>query len=342
MGARENYCPASRSSAFGCVVFLAFIVATVPLAGFAWGGKTRIQRRYRVGQRMVYQTTIKSTASVHSNPEGLKDFLPPVPTEMGTRQQNTVTVRKVNADGTTQVENRFDRFEFESNLPDLLPASLGDSAVAAQEEFSERVQGQSLTVQYDRAGRLVDFEGADGLFEDLDEPLRETARQILRLFLEQMGGVGLYPDHAVKKGEEWKYDLHAQPTQDYPFFVEGTSTLRYVGRTRHVGTKAAIIDFRFTSHLRPSVDNMRQDEAWAQLEEQGMKLDIQIRGEGTGRVLVALDDGRLLQNHTTIQQTLTAETANPAAAHIPAHGPLSLRVVSRTLLQVEGGRERGR
>lgn len=322
------------------IAFVIAVVVPVPLR--AWGGKTRLVRRYRPGQQMVYQTTIKTTSSLHSNPESLKDFLPPVPTEMGTRQQNTITVRKVNANGTAQVENRFDRFEFESNLPDLVPEGLEDSAATAQKEFSERVQGRALTVQYDRAGRLVDFTGEDTLLEDLEEPMRETARQILRIFLEQMGGGGLYPDHAVKKGEQWKYSLDAQPTEGYPFFVDGESTLRYVGRTRHEGIKAAIIDLHFASRLRPSIDSMRQDEAWAQLEAQGMKLDIEIHGEGTGRVLVALDDGRMLQNHTNIQQTLTAEMANPATAKIPVQGPLTLRVESRTFMQVEGEGKRGR
>ena len=55
--------------------------------------------------------------------------------------------------------------------------------------------GQTLTAHYGRDGRLVDFDGADSFFQDIDAPVREPLLQMLRLFLEQMGGQSLYPDH---------------------------------------------------------------------------------------------------------------------------------------------------
>ena len=69
---------------------------------------------------MVYRTSIETEAKIRSNPEGLKAFLPPLPTRLSTRQQNTVTVRSVSPEGVAEVENRFDEFELESNLPDLV------------------------------------------------------------------------------------------------------------------------------------------------------------------------------------------------------------------------------
>jgi hypothetical protein len=247
-------------------------------------------------------------------------------------------VRSVSADGVAEVENRFDRFEFESNLvPPPLPGDMREAAAAAQEEFSRQLNGQVLTVRYDRSGRLVGFSGAEAALEQLDTQFREPAKQILRVFLEQMGGGGLFPDHPVKKGEEWSLKLDAPPSAEYPFRVEGENTLRFVGKTRHRGVGAAIIDLRFKNLLRPSLDYLRRDGAFLALQAQGMGVEISISGEGEGRVLVALDDGRLLQNRTTIRQTLKAELANAAGIATTDGGPLRLQVESETVLQVEGG-----
>ena len=302
----------------------------------AWGRGIRLVRKYRPGQRMVYQTSMETHAKVHSTPEGLKAFLPPLPTELSTHQQNTVTVRSVSPDGVAEVENRFDRFEFQSNLPELLPDDARDSARTTQEEFAKRVSGQTLTARYDRHGKLLGFDGAEAFLADLDAPLQETARQMLRLFLEQMGGQLLYPGHRVTMGEEWKQNLASPPTDGNPFAVEGESTMRYVGKTRYGGVKAAIIDFKFTNVLRPSMERLREAGPLAQLESQGMGLDIKIDGQGEGRMIVALDDGRVLQNHATLQQTLSAKLKSDAGVRLPVEGPLTLDVNSETRLELDG------
>jgi len=320
----------------------AFLILTCSLPAHAWGGKVKLARKYRPGQRMVYQTSMQTRATIRSNPPGLKAFLPFLPTELGARQQNTVTVRVVHPDGTAEVDNRFDAFEFQSNLPDLLPEEVRDSARGAQEEFSERLIGQALTARYDRAGRLLGFEGADGLLQELDAPLRETVRQVLRVFLEQMGGQALYPDQRVKKGEEWKQKISTPPTEAYPFRAEGESTMRFVGKTRHGGVKAATIDFRFTNLLRPALENPRQAGPLAQLEAQGMGLDLRIDGQGQGRALVALDDGRILQNHATLHQTLRARLKPASGIPLPTAEPMTLEVESETRLEVVGAGERSR
>ena len=66
-----------------------------------------------------------------------------------------------------------------------------------------------------------------------------------------------------------------------------------------------------------------------------MGLEISVRGEGQGRVLVALDDGRVLQNQSTIRQTLKAEMPKTAGIKIPVNGPLSLQIDSETTIRVD-------
>jgi hypothetical protein len=312
------------------------LILACALPAHGWGGKTKLARKYRPGERLVYHTSIKTSAAIESNPPELKALLPPLPTTLSTRQQNTLIVRSVTREGVAEIENRFDRFEIESNLTEMLPEELQDTAQKAQEEFSQRLSGHSLIVRYDRSGRLLDIGAADSLLADLDAPLRETCRQLLRVFFEHIGGNALYPDHPVKKGEEWRRRLDAPPEEDYPFSVEGESTMRFVGKTRHQGTKAAIIDFRFTNVLKPSLESLRKAGPLAQLEAQGMGLDMRIDGQGQGRVLVALKDGRILRNDATLHQQLRAEVPNNGPARLPVAGPLKIQVDSNTEIRMEG------
>lgn len=332
--------PDTTALAWAFAAVLVLVCGAVP--AHAWGGKTSLVRKYRPSQEVVYQTHIMTHVTVQSNPESLKALLPPLPTELKTRQQNTVTIRAVQADGSAEVENRFDLFEVQSNLGDVLPEEMKGSAQSAQEEFSKRVSGQALTARYDRHGKLLGFEGEDPLLEELDAPLRQMGREILRMFLEQMGGRAFYPDHQVKRGEEWKVKLNAAPTDDYPYTLEGESTFRFVGKTRYQGVKAAIIDFRFSNLLRPTPESLRQAGPTAMLEAQGMALDIHIEGQGQGRALVALDDGRILQNHTTLQQALKARLEGASGLRLPVSGPLTLDVHSETRLEVDATEEHRR
>ncbi len=322
-------------SVFGAFAIIALVLSSTP-AAYAWGGKIQLTRKYQPGQTMVYETKVQTRATISSDPPALKSFLPPVPSELGTRQQNTVTVRAVHPDGAADVETRFDEFEFRSDLFQLLPGNARESAEQAQREFSRRMSGQSLTAHYDRGGRLLGFDGADDILEQLDAPLREAFRQILKLFLDQMGGNALYPDHRVKPGEEWKRSLDAQPTDQYPFAMEGENTLRYTGKTRYHGVKSAVVDFHFTNLLKPTPEILRRGTPLAKLEEQGLSLDIRIDGQGQGRVLLALADGRVLQNHSTVHQALTARLKSPPGGALRVPEPLILKIDSDTTLEVEG------
>src|SRR3989475_6006699 len=201
-----------------------------------------LARRYGPGQTMVYQTETHTQATIRTEPSGLKAFLPPLPTDLTTKQQNTVTVRTVRADGSADLENRFDRFDLQSDLPERSPRELRDSAVHAQHNFSRESSGQTLVAHYDRQGGLLGFEGADAILQSTDALLREPLREALRLLLEQMGGNSLSPGHPVKLDEEWTSKFTSQPTEAEPWLVEGESTWRYSGKTRDGQVDAAIID----------------------------------------------------------------------------------------------------
>ena len=301
------------------------------------GGKVLLARKYRPGQSMVYVTKVSTNSKIDSNPPELKNFFPPMPTDLRLNQQNTVTVSKVHPDGAADVQHRFDKFEIQTDLG-ALPENVRDSITQAQQEVSQRMVGQTLTAHYDHDGRLVDFDGADNLFRDIDAPVREPLLQMLRLFLEQMGGQSLYPDHRVKVGEEWSQNLDAQPVKNYPFQVEGKSTLHYSGKTRYQGVKAAIVDYHFENTLTPAVEGLRKGGALPQLEAMGMRLDMQISGKGQGRILVALDDGRVLQNHSTLHQTLSAIMKGREGFVAPAEQLPRLEIQSDTEMEVDGSK----
>jgi hypothetical protein len=302
----------------------------------AWGGKVRLARKYRLGQEMVYETEIRTTATVQSNPPTLKVFLPPVPSALTSRHRNTVRIGKIHPDGSADIENRFDEFDVQSELPESIPEEVRNDAREAAEEFTRRLKGQTLTARYDRVGRLLDFAGAEELLGELDAPLRDSLREVLKLFLDQMGGNALYPDHRVKPGDEWKQKLSEPASESYPYVMEGESTLRYAGKTRYRGVKAAIIDFRFTNALKPETLKLRDEGPLAELESQGMGIEMQIEGRGEGRILVALDDGRVLQNHSTIQQTLSALLKGSPGVPLPTAESASLQVDSETRLEMDG------
>lgn len=320
----------------GGVALLLLALATSPAAQGA-GGEVMLTRKYRPGRAIVYVTKVHTNSKVDSTPPSLKDFFPPMPADMRLNQQSTVTVSKVQSDGAADVQHRFDKFVIQTDLT-ALPENIRDTVTQAQQEMSERIVGQTLTVHYDHDGRLVDFEGADNFFRDVDAPVREPLMQMLRLFLEQMGGHSLYPDHRVKVGEEWSQDLDAQPLKDYPFQVRGKSTMHYSGKTRYQGIKAAIVDYHFENALTPSQEGLRKGGALPQLEDMGMRLDIQISGKGQGRILVALDDGRVLQNHSTLHQTLTAVMKGKEGPASPAELLPRLEIQSDTEMEVEGNK----
>jgi len=303
---------------------------------WAWGGKVRLARTYRPGRSMVYQTRVETHATVHSTPEGLTAFLPPLPTEFKARQQNTVTVRAVHPEGTVDIETRFDEFEFHSNLVERLAEKDRAAAAQAEQEFGRRLAGETLTVHYDGDGHLRSFEGADNLLRQVDAPYREPLHQLIGFFLEQLGGQTLYPGHEVRPGDEWKRRIDSPSSDLFPFELEGENTLRYMGKTRYHGVKAGVVDYRFTSVVKPGATGASSAGPFAPLAVMGVTLDLGIDGQGRGRALVALDDGRLLENRSTLRQKLSARLKSSPRGSAPASQPLSLDLDSETRLEIDG------
>ena len=96
------------------------------------------------------------------------------------------------------------------------------------------------------------------------------------------------------------------------------------------------MDYHFENSLIPGEKGLDAGGAMSALDAMGARLDIHISGKGDGRILVALDDGRVLQNHSTLHQTLSAlmkgkEGLLEAGDQIP-----KLEIQADTDLQVEG------
>jgi hypothetical protein len=285
---------------------------------------------------MVYATKIHTKAVIHSEPSVLQSFLPPLPTDFTIRQQNTVTVKAVHSDGSADIENHFDKFDFQSDLADRAPANFRDSVVRTEQEVSEHVAGQDIVAHFDRNGGLKRFEGGEGLLEQVDLAYREPLRQALRLFLEQVGGGALYPERPVRLGETWKRKFDSAPSAAYPYNVDGESTLRYVGKTKVEGIKAAVVEFSFVDVVRPAPEAFGKAEPLAQLASHGLGVEIRIEGQGQGRVLLALDDGRVLRDHSTFHQTLRARLKSSAPLPFNKSQPLKLEVQSDSEMDVDG------
>ena len=315
---------------------LALMTLWTSMPALAWGGQVKLTRRYQSGQKMVYATKMHTKAMIHSEPPELQNFLPPLPTDFSVQQQNTVTVKAVHSDGSADIENHFDKFELKSNLAERASDSLRDPTARAQQEISQQLAGQDIVAHFDRSGRLLGLEGGESLFEQVDLAYREPLRQAMRFFMEQLEGQSLFPDHPVKPGETWTRKLDSSASAAYPYNVEGGNTLRYIGKTKVGSVKAAVVELSFLEVLRPAPDALGKTNPLAQLESHGLAVDMRVDGQGKGRVLLALDDGRMLQNHSSIRQTLSANLKNAAALPFTNSKTVKLEVQTDTEMDVEG------
>ena len=307
-------------------------------------GSITLVRKYRVGESTVYRTQTRTTTTIHTNPVGLEAFLPPIPTVITTQQQNTVKVRAIHPDGTVDVENHFDRFEMNYDLPERTPKELRDSILHEQQAFCRHVNGQTLVAHYDREGHLLRFEGAEGILESLSAPVRQPVEQVIKFFLEQLGGARFYPDHAVRLDEEWKRDFKEQPTTTFPWAVETENTYRYSGQTDERGERAAVIEFRFTNLLTPPRISLTGGAAAEPLKDVSRedRLHVEIRGRSKGQMLVALEGGRILENKADIHQALTGSLKTVPGVNQPASSPITVEMNADTAFKMEAGQDEGR
>lgn len=314
------------------------LAASLPAHAW-WGHKVTLKRTYRTGQTMVYETLTDTKVDVKSDPPGLEAFLPPIPTNLSASLENTVTVREVHPDGSVDVENRFNNLKLDSDVSNRLPDAEKSSADEAEKEFVTQVEGETVTVHFDRNGNVAGIDGVDKMFGELDEPLREPLRQVMNYFFSQMSGNALYPGHPIRRGEVWRLPMTGAFTTELPLKAQGESTLRYAGKTRYGRAKADEIDIKFTEGLTPAGDTLEQFGPLARLEAQGLKLDIALTGQGEGKVLVSSKDGHILQNHSTIHQTLTARLTGLATVQHAASDPITMVINAETHLQID---EKGR
>jgi hypothetical protein len=309
------------------------------LPGAAGGGMT-LARRYEPGESTVYQTETRTRIAIRTSPAGLEAFLPLLPTGINTRQQNTLTVRTVHGDGVADVENHFDQFAMDYNLPEKTPEELRTSSMQQQQAFCRQLRGQTLVAHYDHEGRLLRFEGSEPMLQLVSAPLRPPLEQVLRFFLEQMGGASFYPARPVKVNEEWKRSTSARATDAFPWGIESESVYRYSGETTYNGMKAAVIEFHFTDVLTPALQRLNLPGAAAELSQpanEGNRLHVEIRGEGKGRMLAAIEGGRILENQASIRQTLNASLRSlPGTAE--GSNPLNVEINAETTLQMGAGR----
>jgi hypothetical protein len=323
--------PIRWSATVVTVAALACSLAAYSLAGPA--ASVTLAPKLHPGEVLIYETQTHTNARVRTDPSELRAFLPPLPTEISTHHQNTLTVRAIHPDGIADVENRFDRFELQYELPQETPQELRAPAMQQEQEFCRRVNGQTLLAHYDRHGRLLGFEGAEAILLSLSAPLREPLQQALKFFLEQMGGAGFYPGHAVKPGEEWKHRFRVQGIGSSSA-VQGEIAYRYTGETQHLGTKAAIIEVKWTDLLAPPLADGGTAHG-PQAGAQGNDLRLELRGQGQGRLLVALDGGHILANRSSIQQTLKASLKGVPGINRPPSDRVTVEVTTETTFEMD-------
>jgi hypothetical protein len=277
-------------SAVGLLAFI--VLGFSAAANLACGGEadqaigTVLVRKYRTGKSTRYCTETRTTATARTTPPGLDALLPPLPTQVSTRQQNTLTVRAVHANGVADVENRLNQLDLQYDLPPHTPKEIRDSSLKQQQALCRRAIGQKVVAHYDPAGHLLSIEDDQAILGSLSAPLRYPVEQFMKLLLQQMGGSPYYPSHPVELNQEWKRSFRVNATESSSWALEGETTYRYAGQTQYENSKVAVIDFSFTDFLAP-VTTAPGGGALrgSQPEIVGSGLRVEVRGQGQGRSL---------------------------------------------------------
>lgn len=338
-----RFSPLARKARVAPVLVVAFIFAQASSTrAFAWGRKIVLARKYRPGQKMIYKVKTQTRLDVRASPAEVGTLLPPLPAEFSTQQEDTVIVRAVHGDGTVDLEVHFDRFDVQNKFADGLPEAARGLVRQTEQDLIQKIDGATLTAHFDREGRLLGIEGADQILQQWSAPFREPLRELLALILEQMNGNALYPGHEVALGQEWRRKFTSQPSGESPDSMESESVLRYSGKTKLGKVKAAAIDFSFTSAHTPDLAALLRDTPLAGLESKGLDLEVRVNGSGQGRALLALNDGRILQDQSTMDQTLTTRLKSLPGIKLPTPDPITFEFKTATQLEVEGSGKDGR
>jgi hypothetical protein len=322
--------------------FFPWLLAALLVAGagkdsLAAPKKVKLERKFAPGQQQVYQTKVDAQANLQANPPGLLGLLPPLPTRLAATGEDTLKVQSVAPNGVADVENRFDNLTLDTDLLQRTPEAQRAGVQKSLNTFLQKANGQVVTARYNAQGELLATDGEEAMVDSLEPSLREPVRQGLKLLLQQLGGNTLYPDHPVAPGDAWTRNVNVPPTEMLPFTTYSKTDYKYVGNTKYKGVKAAIIDFDLTTLLKPELEQISKEGPLAQMKASGVTVDVQVTGQGKGRALVALDDGRMLQNQSTVQQNLSVmvKAAPSAASQAKPADPLSLNIDAHLALDVE-------
>ena len=299
---------------------------------------TVLVRKYRTGESTRYRTETRTTATVRTTPAGLEALLPPLPTQVSTRQQNTITVRAVHANGVADVEDRLNQLNLQYDLPPHTPKEIRDSSLKQQQALCQRAIGRKVVAHYDRTGHLLSVEDDHAIWGSLSAPLRYPFEQFMKLLLQQMGGSPYYPSYPVELNQEWKRSFRVNTTESSSWALEGETTYRYVGQTQYENSKVAMIDFSFTDFLAPVTTAPRSGAPrgpQTQADTAGRGLRLEVRGQGQGRMLVALEGGAILENQANIRQMLEISAASVPGVSRPNSDPITVQLHTETTFRMQ-------
>jgi hypothetical protein len=301
-------------------------------------------RRYLPGRNAVYRVEVRALNTLSADPPQLKSFLPPVPSGVMFQVQDSVTTRSVASDGSAELENRFTQFRIESGAAS--PGALARTTLKEVDAFAKQLDDQAVTVHYDAQAHLLHLEGADALINSLDAAYRDPAQRLLLLLLDALNGTAFLPDRPGRVGDEWTRSLSSLFGASPDWGVDGKALFRLTGTTRFEGVRAAVIEFEFSNIVTPRLGNAgaAAGTPLLRMAASDRRLEIKIIGNGRGRVLVAKDDGRMLQNQADIHEVLSASLPRPAdaagrAANSGSAGALRVELSTDARLEVNGNGE---
>lgn len=308
--------------------------ATLSLSASPGRKPLHLVRKYRLGSRMVYQTEITTHIKLQSRPRGLRGYLPDMPSVVVVRPQTTSVVQAVGPDKSAEIQDRFDEFELVTTVT-ADPSGHARAVVRKVENaFTHQMTGQTLTAHYGPRGKLLGFTGAEALLDQLQAPARGAAHWALKLLLAQLGGYGFYPDRPVRVGESWKRRGSAKLSEAVPLMSNHEDTYRLERLTRYHGMRAGVIVFDIANSVRPVHNTGPSPGLFALLKNEGVTLGVGASGSGHGRAIVALGDGRILQEDCVLRESFQGSLQGLRGVPLPATGPASLKIETENAIDM--------
>ena len=290
-----------------------------------------LSRKYHRGDKMHYHTRVSTAAVIRSNPLSLMQYLPPSPLDVTLEIDHELSVQSVDSDGSADLEDRIDSFHFRPASDAPGDKTQLEAVREFESEYSRRIVGLVLKLHRGPKGKLLSRAEAVSLSQSSSAPngLVESLHALLGILV----GAGLYPAHPVKQGDSWATDFSVESGPILPLAVQGKNILRFEGTTHRHGVKAAVIDFHFTSALQKPPEHAPPVGLFALFEGKGMALDMRIQGEGEGRALIALKDGRVLENKSTLHETVRATLKGLPGVPLPPPGPGLIEIDARDAVE---------